>query len=81
MQATSVRTYEELNPKPGTGLENLARQVAQNSSISKTLKQKAVLPRYRQNWEKTLREAYANFRAEISKDLAFSRAGFMFRSL
>ncbi len=75
MQVTRVSTSEQVNQKPEVRLELLARQLAQNSSVDKTLKQKAILLRHLRSWEQTLRAAYVYFRAESSKDLAFSRAG------
>ena len=74
MQATPVSTSEQVNPDPGIRLEQFARHLAENSSVDKTPKQKAILLRHMQSWEQTLRDAYAYFRAESSKDLAFSRA-------
>jgi cyclic beta-1,2-glucan synthetase len=75
MQATTSRTYEQVNPEPGVRLEQLARQLAQNSAVDKTPKQKAILLKHLHSWEKTLHNGYVHFRAESSKDLAFSRAG------
>jgi cyclic beta-1,2-glucan synthetase len=74
MRAIPDSISEPANPDPGVRLEQLARQLAQNSSVDKTLKQKAILLQHLQGWEQTLRDAYMYFRAESSKDLAFSRA-------
>jgi cyclic beta-1,2-glucan synthetase len=75
MQAAPGSTSEPVNQKPGGELGQLARQLAQNSSVDEHPKQKAILLRHLQRWEHSLRNAYAYFRAGLSKDLAFSRAG------
>jgi cyclic beta-1,2-glucan synthetase len=75
MQATPGRTSEQVNPEPGLRLEQLARQLAQNSYIDKNSKQKPILLGHLKCWEQTLHKAYEYFRAESSKDPAISRAG------
>ncbi len=75
MRTTSGRTSEQMDLKSGVRLEQLAHQLAQNSLLDKKNKQKTILLQHLQNWEHTLRAAYAVFRAESSKDLAFARAG------
>ena len=74
MQAAPDHTSEQVSPEPRGRLEQLARQLAQNSSVDKNPKQKSILFRHLQSWEKTLHKAYEYFRAGLSKDLAFSRA-------
>ncbi len=75
MQVLPDSRSEPANPEPGVLLTQLAHQLAQNSPIAPTQKQTPSFRRYLQNWETTLRAAYAGFHAESSKDLAFSRAG------
>jgi cyclic beta-1,2-glucan synthetase len=75
MQATPSRASEQANPDAGVRLEQLARQLAQIYTVEKSPKHNAILLQHLQSWEHTLRAAYAVFRGESSKDLAFSRAG------
>ncbi len=70
-----MRASEQANPGAGIRPEELARRLAQLHSIDKRPKRKAILLRHLKNWETTLRAAYAVFREESSKDLAYSRAG------
>ncbi len=75
MQAATGYKSEQVNPEPVGRLEQLARQLALNASVAQTANQKTTILKYLQSWERTLRAAYTVFRAEASRDLAFSRAG------
>ena len=75
MLAIPGRTSEQVNPEPGVQLEQLAHQLARNSSVGINPKQKAILLQHLQSWQQTLHNAYMYFRAESSKGLVFSRAG------
>jgi cyclic beta-1,2-glucan synthetase len=74
MQVTPSRISERVNLEIGVQPGQLGQQLAQNSSVDKTPKNKAILLQHLHSWEKTLHNAYGYFKAGVSKDLAFSRA-------
>jgi cyclic beta-1,2-glucan synthetase len=65
---------EGTNPKAAVQPGDLARRLAQLHRLEKRPKHKAILLWHLQSRETTLRAAYAAFRGESSRDLAFTRA-------
>ncbi len=77
MQVTPVNEIGQASLDPGTPLDQLARNLAENHSIAheKNPKQRILLFRHIPVWKKILTDAYQYFRATSANEITFSRAG------
>ena len=64
-----------MNPELEGRLEQLARQLAQDSLADKKTKHNTFLLQHLRNWKHALHAAHLYFRVESTKERAFSRAG------